>query len=530
MVKKFVLITFSVMLLAGCNVDELDYDNIKVQPIRGTYSFPLGEVSYTMRDLILNQTDGELEFQVDEDSLITLVYQDSFAYQSDTDFMQIDDISQGEVISLAGVSPIVGPATIPPVTQMFTLDYSAVDTDDIIDSVFYDTGDVTVTVTTDINATLAYTFTLNSFVTVNTETPLSISGSISGGGTSVESRPLTNHKAIISNRSFETDFVGNISLANGESFNGTESISFDITFGNQSFSVAYGKFGQDTVQVDSQVLDIEFFKEMGEEGLFFGNPQFRFFIDHTFGIPLGLDFSSLYGDDGQGGTQTFLSGAITEMIPVLKTGDVNNPGSNVQDTIEINSGNSSIVNLLSTSPGRLGFDITGISNPYDQNAINFVSQTNTMSGEIEVEIPMEIKLVDLKQSGALSLGGGLDISNVDSVFIRVLTVNGLPFSATLDLEIQDADSNALYTVTDNMVLNAPFINVNGLVTDPNGISADIPLSSQGIEALGTGSHLMLTITLNTPGSLNSRDIFVKILSDYMIEVMVGVGGTVNIDI
>lgn len=528
MVKKFVFLALSGILLASCNSNELEFDNIKVQPITGTYSFPLGEVSYTMRELILNQTDGELEFQVDEDSLITLVYQDTFSYQSDTDFLQIDDISQGEVINLTSAIPATGPGSFV-LAQSFTLDYPATDGDDTVDSVFYDTGDVTVNVTTDINATVDYTFTLNNFITIATETPLVISGSISGGGTSTETRPLTNRKSILSDGTFITDFESTVTLAAGESFTGTESLSFEIVFANQSFSVAYGKFGQDTVQVDNQTLDIEFFAEMGEEGLFFGNPQFRFFIDHTFGIPLGLDFSTLYGDDGAGGQQTFLSGSITETLPVLKIGDINNPGSSVKDTVEINSENSSIVNLLSTSPSRLGFDITGISNPYDQNAINFVSQTNMMDGIIEVEIPMEVKLIDLQQSGTLSLGGGLDISNVDSAFIRILTVNGLPFSATLDLEIQDADSNALYTVADNMVLNAPFINVNGFVTDPNGISADVPLSSEGIEALGTGSHLLLTITLNTPGSLNSRDIFVKILADYAIEVMVGVGGTVNID-
>lgn len=528
MVKKFVFIAISVILFASCNSNELDFDNIRVQPITGTYSFPLGEVSYTMRELILNQTDGELEFQVDEDSLITLVYQDDFSYSSNTDFLQIEDVFQGESIDLSGAAAIAGPNNFT-LSQSFTLDFPATDGEDIIDSVFYDTGDVTVNLTTDINATVDYTFTLNNFITVTTEAPLVITGSISGGGTSTETRPLTNRKSKLSGGTFITDFTSTVTLAAGETFAGTESLSFDITFANQSFSVAFGKFGQDTVQVDNQTLDIEFFSEMGEEGLFFGNPQFRFFIDHTFGIPLGLDFSTLYGDDGQGGQQTFLSGAITETLPVLKIGDVNNPGSLVQDTVEINSGNSSIVNLLATSPSRLGFDITAISNPYDQTAINFVSQTNEMNGTIEVEIPMEVKLVDLAQSGALSLGGGLDISNVDSAFIRILTVNGLPFSATLDLEVQDADSNALYTVADNMVLNAPFIDINGFVTDPNGISADIPLSAQGIEALGIGSHLMLTITLNTPGSLNSRDIFVKILADYAIEIMVGVGGTVNID-
>ena len=529
MKNKFAFIVTLVILFAGCNSNELEFDNITVQPITGTYSFPLGEVSYTMRELIDNIGDGELDLQEDSTSLLTLFYADTFSYSSDTDFLQIDDVTNSASVDLTGLPPLSGPGSFD-IADSFTLDYNAADDTDRIDSVFYETGDATIDVTTTINGTIDYTATISNFVTVVNETPLEISGTVNGPGNDISTRSLLNHKSLLTNKTFVTNFNATVTLDAGQSFSGTETLTFDLTFANQTFSVVYGNFGQDTVQVGSETLEIEFFREMGEEGIFFGNPTITFNFDNTFGIPLGIDFSTLFGDDGEGGTQTFLEGDIVDEIPVIETSDPADPGSVVSSTIQINNSNSTIDNLLATSPAQLGFNVQAISNPYDADGSNFITDNNQLDATIEIEIPMEIKLENLEQSGTLSLGGGLDVSNVDSAFMRIVTVNELPFSAVLALEIQDADSNSLYSVTNNLVLNAPFININGFVTDPNGVSADIPLTQAGIEALGTGSHVLLTVTLNTPGSLNSRDIFVKVLADYAIEIKVGVGAKVNIPV
>ncbi len=518
------------ILFAGCNTNELEFDDVQVQPITGTYSLPLGEVTYTMRELIENQDDAELELQEDSTSLLTLLYFDSTSYMTDNDFIEIDDIANNGTVDLTSVpgTPIAGPGNVN-LGQSFTFNYEP-NGDETIDSVFYESGEVTVNVTTDLPGTLNWTFTINNTVTTVNEIPLELNGI----GSSTAVRSLAFHKTLLTEtveNTFTVDFDGTLTLGGADIFQGTESLAFDLTYGNQVFSVIWGKFGQDTVQVGNETLDIEFFREMGEEGIFFGNPTLRFNFENTIGIPLGIDFSGLFGDDGMGGNQTFLEGDIVENLPIVEMSPTTNPGELVATTIEINSGNSSIVDLLATSPARLGFDINAISNSEDTTAINFVTQNNQLNASIEIEIPMEVRLEDLQQSGTLSLGAdGLDVSDVDSAFLRVVTVNEMPFSGTLVMEMKDADSVTLHTVPEEIVLNAPFIDINGFVTDPNGISADILLSEAGIDALGEASYIELTVTLNTPGSLNSRDIFVKILADYQLEVKIGVGGTVNIDL
>ncbi len=554
MVKKFVFIAFLVILFAGCNTNELEFDNIDLPTVDGTFNFPLGTATYTIRELILDQEDSLLDFQVDEDSLITLVYHDSISYESNTDFIEIDDITNSESIDLTGVmgTPISGPGATVPLSETFSFNFDPADNEDIIDSLFYASGDVFVDITSDIDGTLNYSFTLNNWVTVVNEIPLEVTGSLIGNGTSMTSssqRSLLNHKAVLAgtNNIFSADFTADISLGAGQTFNGTESITFDITFADQTFSVIFGKFGQDTVQVGSETLDIEFFKEMGEEGIFFGDPTMRFFFENSFGIPIGVDFSGLFGDDGEGGTQTFLEGDIVDNIPVIASGDPNNPGALVRDTIILNKGNSSIVDLLATSPGRVGFDVSAIANPEGPNTINFLTQNNQINATIEIEIPLEVRLEDLQQSIDIELNDGFDTdfigtdgqSEVDSAFLRVSTINEFPFAADLQIQIRDSTlvmgvDSLIYAAPTVNVLAAPFIDVNGQVTDPNGNSSDILLSNAGIEAFSrppsTSSYIQMTVTLNTPGSLNSRDIFVQILSHYQLEVSLGIKAVLKVDL
>ncbi len=548
MVKKFVFIAFSVILFAGCNSNELEFDNIDLPTVNGAFDFPLGTATYTIRELILDQEDSTLDFQVDEDSLITLLYYDSMSYESNTDFIQIDDISNGGSIDLSGVAATAGPAVIP-LSQSFTFDFNPDDPTDVIDSAFYSGGEVTVNVTTDVQGVLDYTFTLNNFVTVTNEVPLVVSST-----NPVRGLAIPQHKVLLSGTGnmFTVDFAGNINLGAGQEFFGTESITFDITFANQTFSVIYGKFGMDTVQVGSETLNIEFFREMGEEGIFFGNPEMRFFFENSFGIPIGVDFSGLFGDDGEGGTQTFLTGDVVENLPVIASGDINNPGVIVRDTIVLSNGNSSIVDLLATSPARLGFDVSAISNPEDPNRINFITDQNEINATIEIEIPLEVRLEDLEQSVNLSLNDGFNTdfvgdegSEVDSAQLRVVTVNEMPFSATLQIQIRDStlttppSDSLIHTmpavnVPPVDVLASPFINVNGEVTDPNGNFANIPLDSTGIALFSTPptkqTYIQMRVTLNTPGSLNSRDIFVKILADYRLEVSLGIRAFLDVDL
>ncbi|WP_144017272.1 hypothetical protein [Ekhidna lutea] len=532
--KKFVFIVISASLLGSCNVDDIVFDDIKVPTLTPVFSFPLGETTYVMRDILGKQTGDSLNLQEDSTSLLTLLYYDTISYGASNDFVQINDIVENGAAS-APVSP-AGSARTVPINQSFDLAYSP-QGDELLDSVFYETGNLTMTTTSTLSGTLNYSYTISNTSTVDTNTPVVLSGSINGIGTDTQSQDLSNYKTKLTGGSntFSVILEATVDLAATDELTGNEQITFDLVYGNQTFSLIYGKFGQDFIQVGNQSIDLDFFSQAAREGITFGNPKMTFDFTNSFGIPVEADFSGLVGDDGSGGNQIALKGDIVNNPPLIEGSDVNSPtpttqGEAAQSTIEINRSNSNIVALLGSNPSRLTFGVAGTSNPTDPTQLNYLQPESQINTNVAIEIPMEVQLDNLTETGSFDLGNGIDLSDVDSAFIRIVTINELPFSGIVDLEVQDEDSTTLYSIADNLVLSAPFINVNGEVTDPNGNTTDIPISPEGIDAFANGSHILITLRLSTPQSQTSREIYVKILADYTLTLKVGLGGKLKVDL
>lgn len=549
-VKKFVFIVISASLFASCNVGELEFDNLEVSPITGVFSFPLGEANYVMRDLIGNQTGDSLSFEEDSTSLFTLLYYDTITYSTPDDLVQIGDINYSGAIS--NMPMATGPATVN-LIEAFQATYDP-QKDEELDSIFYESGDLTITTSSTINGDVSYTFTIANTTNINTGIPVSLSGNLSGTDTDMQTASLIGHKTVLTaadgSNTFTIDLNAVVTLGAGQTMAGTETLSFDLTYGNQTFSLIYGKFGQDTIQVGNQSIEIDFFSQTERAGITFGNPSISFDFRNTFGVPIGVDFSGVYGEDGNG-DQTFLTGSIVSNDPVISGSDLDSPtptttGDVAQTIIEINRGNSNLVNLLAQSPQSLVFDVAGISNPESTSAGNYLQPTSSISAYVALQIPMEVQLENYEESGSFGLGDGLDLSNVDSAFIRLVTNNELPFNGTINLEVQAADSTTLFPISDTSdpqfdqeqldrftnipVIKAPLINVNGEVTDPSGATEDISLTQAEVELLSGASHIIITMVLNTPVSQTSRDIYVKVLADYTLSLKVGIGGKFNLEL
>lgn len=535
-VKNKICASLLTVLLVACNTGDLEFENLTIAPIEGTHIFPIGTAKYTMRDLIEDIEDGELTLEEDSSSFLTLVYRDTLQYDARDEFIEVDDLRVDSVLTIDPIPLTVEETTIA-LSYEFSFEYKA-EEEEQINELQYESGTLAINVRSTLGNPTRYTFTIEDTKNLATDQPVSLSGSLTEDEEEEQmTQELNGYATVLSTvdsdiNQFTMTLDLEFDLDAGEALANQRMFEFEVAYLDQAFSLVYGLFGQDTIAVGTQSLDIAFFEDMGEEGIYFSNPTISIDFRNTFGVPIGVDFSGLSGDDGEGGNQVNLSGEIVDdpTLAVIPSPEVRpTAGAEASTTIEINDNNSNLVDMLATSPSRLNFTVDGISNRNSTTVENFVRPDDRIDGYAEIVIPMEIRLENLEHSGTLSLGDGLDTDNVDSVYMRLVTVNELPFSGLLSLEIQDADSNALYTVSDNVVLASPFINVDGLVTDPSGNTVDIPIDPTGVEALATGSHLLLTVSLNTPQTLNSRDIFVKILADYELEIKLGVGARVYIE-
>ncbi|XOV92640.1 MAG: hypothetical protein ACFHWX_20840 [Bacteroidota bacterium] len=516
-----------VLLLLGCNIQDLDFENIQGIKLDGVYAAPIGETIYTMSELLVEIGDTtELKEGPEPDNILYLEYTDQALFSATSDIVNISDVIDNASFNLPVTPPVGSNQTIVVDTTLY-LEYAA-DQSERIDSVFYLSGDLT------LDATLAGTTSVSATVTLPTTTNTTGTTQVSFGPSNTNfntTRSLAGLKTKFtyqgSTNVIPVDVHLEIPLLTGQQIPAGETFNLQLAFQNQTFSEVYGKFGQDTVTVGNTTLSIPFFQDFNTEGFFLGAPTITFDFANSFGVPFGILFGGMYSVSDNTGVNdtTYLDGNITNSAQVVAAAQ--SPGETENTTIVVNSSNSSLSDLLATTPDQLGFNLQAVINPSDPNALNYISQNNQIQTDILVRMDLAVRLEDLARDVEFNLNGGLDFNEVDSAVLRVVTINSLPFSGTMEINIIGAASDTLFTAPEKLVLSAPFLNNNGTVRKERNNTADIVLGPDGVEALKTGTKVALHLVLNTSESLTANDLYVKIrLKDY-IEIKASVVAGVN---
>jgi len=525
-VRKFGIITILGILVA-CNIQDVDFDNLQVEDIKLDVAVPFGSATYTMRELIEDFSDSDVELIEDpETAEMRLIYRDSSSYTFNPEILDIQDVVNTNNLSL---NDVTGPGTVNQ-SIPFTQVYEPVD-GETLDSVFHDSGaNLTATIESTSDVTLNYDLELSSTVNVNTGNPITFSGTTSSTVPGTHSQSLENHKTFFTEVGdqntlfFNIDISGTLTAA--ESLNNDE-ITVTVEYLNQEYIIAFGKFGQDTVSVSNESLEINFFEGFGDEGLDFGNPSITFDFRNSFGMPYAVGLGGLYGEE-EDGSRTLLQGEVVDNPPVIAGSPTDAPvtGEVTQTTVVVDRTNSSIQQLFATSPATLGFNLQGFTNPNDDTQLNFVTDTSTVRGFIEVEIPMEVRMTNVTRELEYDIAGTTDFDEADSLAIRVVTVNELPFGADMDMFIMEG-SDTLYQALNNKVIEQPFLNIDRTVREPKVGVEDVPVGPDGVAAINQGDRILVVLTINTPESLTSEQIFVKLLATAKLEVTLGARGIIT---
>ncbi len=531
-VVKNILITALILFTClACNVNELDFSDLEKPKLQQTVAIPLGTISYTMRELIDKIGDTSLDLQEDSTSLIQLNYYDTASFDSGEDIIFIDDVLNSESIYV-DATPASSESQVIQVLDNFTFNYPSEDNKQV-DSVFYKAGQMTLTVSSYLSQDISYDIAIQNTRRVSNDTPVQFSGNLAGNSSASSSIDLSGHKTFLAfseteGNTFSLDADISIFLNPGESIAQNDSIAITLVYEDQEFEILYGKFGQDRINVGNETLDVKFFSDLGESGLRFGSPEINFYFSSSFGLPMGVLFDGMYAVDSavSGNDTIYLQGDATVDPQVVDAAA--SPGQFVASVVTLNPENSSLRELLGVSPNTIGFSLTALTNPEDASASNFVMDTSRISTNIEMKLPLELSLDNLTREIDFDLGDGLSFDETDSVSIRVVTENEFPFSAQLGLQILNENDSILHEVASNLIVEIPFLNLQGIVTQSRKQVSDVPLNKDGIEALKVGKKLNLILTLNTPKG--NRDVFVKVLADYKIDIKVSAVGKLNIEL
>jgi hypothetical protein len=528
-VKKLVWIGFLVCLLA-CNTGDFSFDNLKLEEVRTDLAVPFGTSEYTMRELLEDFSESELELIEDPQTAeMVLIYRDSSTYIFDTEILEITNVVNTNELNIPNY-PDDG--TTRPVSESipFTQVYEPVD-GETLDSIFHDTSaSLRATISSTANVGLEYELELTNTINLGNGQPVTFTGLVDDSAPEVQNQNLTNHRTTFTEVGEENILNFNLtltgSLAPGEELV-NEVITVTVEYLDQEYIIVFGKFGQDTVSVSNEILEIDLCDDVGSGDFEFRDPVLTFDFRNSFGMPFGLGLGGLYGEEPDG-SRTFLSGDVVDNPPIIASSSVIPPvtGDPIQTIITVDRSNSNLRQVLATSPNFIGFDLQGFTNPLDDTILNFVTDTSTVRGFLTLELPMEVRFSNVTKELEYDISGTNNFDEADSLAIRVVTVNELPFGADMDMFIMNGN-DTLYQALNNRAIDQPFLNQDRTVREPKINVDDIPLGPDGVAAINTGDRILVVLHMNTPESVTSEDIFVKLLANARLTVTLGARGIVT---
>ncbi|UXX80695.1 hypothetical protein N7E81_06235 [Reichenbachiella carrageenanivorans] len=513
---------------------ELDFDDIEVPLYTPDASIPIGQTTYTIKDLIDKLDDPNLLITEDNSKLLAITYLDTTYFDDYAQVIVLQDVSNPGIISpnLADipVSPSNQDIVIP--TQTLTFEYTSPNNEEL-DSVKYSTGTITLDITNQYQSELEYELTLTDIVNLDTGAPMILSGTVPGNSSNQATQDLTNHKTIIvqvpgtgNTNFFSGVFDSTLKVKTGEGVSSTDFIDYTLSITNADFSEIYGWFGDKTINIENQTVDMGFFEDLSENSLSFNAPQVSFYISNGFGVPMGLNMGGISSTNSKG-TTVNLSGDITASPQLVRAPSTTQVGTSLSSIIRTNETNSNLRELFAISPTSFNIDLTAGSNYNNANDQdrNFVSSTSEVEVVTEINLPLDVKLEGLSRNFGTGIEA-FDFEDADTIRLILTTHNELPLEGSIDMQFLDSDSSVLFEFLDISFIKSPELLSTGRIEEKIVNKDTIKLyRGHGYQELINAS--ILNIVTHITSYKAADDNYVKLFSDYEMTLKVGTQANVK---
>ena len=299
-------------------------------------------------------------------------------------------------------------------------------------------------------------------------------------------------------------------------------------------------FVRQSVDFPISSFNIPLFETFESGSFLLENPELNFTIKNELRMPLAIGLV-IWGEklDSLGELDSIplnIYDAFFDLSDTLKS--ISNLG--LTDTaavsstfITLNKTNSDFDQFLGKTPETIYMKLSMVANAdLDTGVIKVFLPPDTIPDRefnagaqiftsMELELPMSIDLADLAVPVDLdSISVDVDVATLDSLQLRVVTYNMLPFGALLNLQFLDASGVVLYSLEEGfqVLANPPLNSINFNVKEPEININQVWLTGEGIDALNDTQTIKIIMTLNTTDG--APTIYTPLLEEYTLEVKI----------
>ena len=524
-----ILIIITSSIFTSCNINELELEKVKSPTFSPHLGVKLGSVSYTIKELVEDIDDAQLEIKEGEDLLLTFIYRDTSDFNVSSDLIDIGTIQNSTNTGGGNAFPPSPQSFTIPINQIFTFDFEAND-NELLDSLIYNSGNIDILMTSTFEGSFELNFTILD--TKDIQTGVDLSGIIAGNSTSPGSfqKDLLGLKTIIDNSSGKNEFQfqidGEVIIPAGSSVTPDQELSINISFIEPGFSSIYGNFGIKSVEIANQTIDMASFQEFGDSGLEFNAPKIIMELDNSYGLGMGTSLSGVKAVDADGSEISLTGDIVTNSVLIEGVSHLSVGG--VQTTIiEINTSNSNIADLLNSTPNSMVFPVVANLNPTSSSlSTNFLTENSKMVQRTIVEMPLELKLDGFSREFEFDISD-LDIDAATEMTLKLITINELPFTGTVTLQFLDNNGISFHELANQRIINSPIdLDSDGRTITANESSEDIILNQTDIDAFIEAPTINVIMSIESFDAANGT--FIKVFSDYKLDISLSVSGKFSI--
>ncbi|MFT6320738.1 MAG: hypothetical protein ACJAT4_001666 [Granulosicoccus sp.] len=234
------------------------------------------------------------------------------------------------------------------------------------------------------------------------------------------------------------------------------------------FSYAEGYWGQELLDLERDTIEIEFFENWVQGDVYFEDPIIQITVENGFGFPVQSIVNTLeiLTVDGSNITleSSFIQDGINFAYPSL------DEVGQIKTTIfDFDKTNSNVVEVLSSGPVSVDYDVDAISNPGSTEVIGFMTDSSYFQVQVAVDLPFRGHVNNFKGRDTFNVNFD-QYDEVEYVEFKMVAENEIPLGIGVQVYFvgEDAMGNeilldSLYATDENILTPAP-VDSNGNAT------------------------------------------------------------------
>ncbi|MBC7777829.1 MAG: hypothetical protein H7246_20510, partial [Phycisphaerae bacterium] len=217
------------------------------------------------------------------------------------------------------------------------------------------------------------------------------------------------------------------------------------------FSYVEGYWGYQYYALTRDTIEIDINQTELKGDLKVKNPKVTMRINNSWGFPTRgvIKYLSFIGQNGEEIpliSTVFQHDSFDYVDFAYPSWVLHEQGQTKFTDITLDESNSNIDSIFNSQPTRLIYEVNGLSNAQlDPSLIGFITDESVISLQLRVELLLEgsIKNFGAEQTMNIDFGefGSLDSADVEDVEFKLVTENGAPISAAMQIYFRDAAQN-----------------------------------------------------------------------------------------